>query len=335
KKQGIKPLVTLHHFTHPQWLEEEGQWLNPDTIDYFVSFVEKIVRAFGGLCNEYCTINEPNVFAMSSYIEGNFPPGNKNDIPGYLNVSKNMIIAHQRCYDAIHKIREELGFNDTSVGFAMHFTYLEPQADSKRAKICYNLMNYLFHTIFMKGFVDGEIAFPLGFSSKSDKKYCDHIGINYYTRHIIRPSNNPALFFGEYVINPDATDDMLTDLGWEIFPEGLYHIVKKCYEDYKLPIYITENGLADATDEKRSGYIYGHLEQLSKLIDEGVDVQRYYYWSTMDNFEWAEGYWPRFGLYAVDYDTQKRTLRKSGELYAKISQEKAFTDEMIKEYLNK
>ncbi len=333
KAKGIKPLITFHHFTHPQWLEEQCQWLNPETIDLFVNFVEKLVTAFGDLCNEYCTINEPNVFAMSSYIEGQFPPGGKSQIPAYLKASKHMIIAHKRCYESIHRIRKSLGFNDTSVGFAMHFTYLEPQSGSKRANICYKIMNYLFHTIFMKGFVDGILPLPLGFGGKSNKKYCDHIGINYYTRHIIKPSNNPAMFFGEYVINPDATSDMLTDMGWEIYPEGLYHIVKKAYTDYKLPIYITENGLADAKDEKRVNYIYEHLKVLSKLIQQGVDVKRYYYWSTMDNFEWAEGYWPRFGLYEVNYNTQERTLRKSGKFYAEICAKKAITDEMIKEYL--
>jgi beta-glucosidase len=123
------------------------------------------------------------------------------------------------------------------------------------------------------------------------------------------------------------------DLGWEIYPEGIYRISKHYYERFRVPIFITENGICDKHDRLRARYIYDHLYQIKRLIDEGVDVQRYYHWTLMDNFEWIEGLSGRFGLIEVDFDTQARKIRKSGEFYAEMSKNKGVSRGMIKKYL--
>lgn len=341
---GIKPLVTLHHFSHPQWFEELGQWTNPKAPEYFINYVTKLLNGIDGegmadLVADYCTINEPNVMAMSSFIEGIFPPGKTDDLGGYFKCTQNMIIAHLQAYELIHKIRKDKDHNDTNVGFAMHYTYLQAEKGSRRASFSVWAMNHVFHTIFEKGFVLGQSVFPLRFkhTTKAEKKldrYCDFIGVNYYTRHMVYPSNKLSMMFGEARADKNATDDLLNDMGWEIYPEGLRHVllgIKSRHSD--LPIYITENGIPDDTDDKRANYIYQHLKVVSEVVEQGVNVQRFYYWSTMDNLEWDFGFWPRFGLIEVDFETFERTIRKSGHFYGEICAEKAVTKEMIEKYL--
>ncbi len=333
-KAGIKPLVTLHHFSHPQWFEEKGQWTSDEAVRYFLRFVKVLVINLGDLISEYCTINEPNVMAMGSYLTGEFPPGKKDDLKSYFKVSKNFIIAHIKAYELIHKIRERKGFTDTKVGFAMHYTYLEADKKCPMTKHSVKAMNYLFHTIFEKGFFEGKASLPICFNIKRKyDSYCDFMGINYYTRHVIYPSKNIAMLFGEAEIDRTIPKGELSDLGWQIYPDGLYNVVKAAYEKYPMPVYITENGIADDADEKRVNYIYEHLKAVSNLIEDGVDVKRFYYWSTMDNLEWSHGYWPRFGLVEIDYENGKRTIRKSGRFYSEICKNKKVTNEMIEKYL--
>src|SRR5699024_5343597 len=136
--------------------------------------------------------------------------------------------------------------------------------------------------------------------------YCDFMGVNYYSRDIIRFSYNPLRLFGELTVKEDTE---VNDLVWEIYSEGLYCVCKKVYETYPFPIYIKENGISDHKDEQRGKFIFDHLQVIKQLIDEGVPVERYYHWSLIDNFEWELGLEPKFGLIEVDYDTQKRTIR--------------------------
>ncbi len=334
-KSGIKPLVTLHHFSHPQWFEEKGQWTNKDNIKYFVRFVQKVVSFLGHNVNEYCTINEPNVFAMDTFIDGKYPPGNKDNIVSYFKASKNLILAHLLSYKIIHKIRKEMGYKDTQVGIAMHLAYFEVKGENPLTKMSKELMDYSFHSLFLKGMVEGKLSLPLGLGYYPLGKdiYSDFLGINYYSRHLIHSSTNPAMLFGEVKVEDNLGDEKLNDLGWEIYPEGLFKVTKKVYDKYKLPIYITENGIPDAKDNKRAKFIYDHIKEIKRLLDNKVDIRRYYHWSLLDNLEWNDGYSPRFGLVEVDYNTQKRTIRKSARFYGEICKNKQVTKDMIDKYL--
>lgn len=333
-KAGIKPLITLHHFSHPQWFEEIGQWTNKNSVEYFLRFTKKMVYAIGDYVNEYCTINEPNVFVMDTFMDGKYPPGKKDDILSYFKASKNLIRAHLQAYKAIHEIRKDMGHNDTLVGIAMHLAYFEVNENKLLAKISKKLMDYSFHQLFLNGMIDGHLTPPIGLSYPQGKGiYCDFIGVNYYSRHLIFSSNNPAMLFGQIKVEDGLPNERKNDLGWEIYPEGLYKVVKKVYERYKLPIYITENGIADSVDNKRAKFIYDHIIEIKKLLDEGIDVKRYYHWSLLDNLEWNDGYSPRFGLIHVDYLNQKRTIRNSGHFYGELCKNKEVTNSMIEKYL--
>ncbi len=318
--KGIIPLVTLHHFSSPIWIQDIGGWKNKKTVDYFVRFVEKVVLALGNRVSEYCVINEPNVFVNDTYLEGKYPGGERNNVFSYFKASKNLIKAHVRVYDLIHTIREENKFlGETKVGVAHHFAHFELNTKNPLFKITKRFIDHSFHGLFLKGMIEGKLSFPF-FPKRLGKKkrYSDFIGVNYYTRSMITPSLDFTTLFGEVHYKENLEDSVRTDLDWEVFPRGLYHVIDRVYRKYKLPIYITENGIADKEDRLREDFIRKHLIEVNNLIDSGVDVKRYYYWSLLDNLEWDDGYGPRFGLVHVNYETQERTIRKSGRMYQEI-----------------
>lgn len=325
REKGIVPLVTLHHFSCPEWFQKKGGWLAPDAVDAFMRFVERAVEGLGDLVSEWCTINEPNVFANDTYMDGNYPPGHKDDIGSYFRASRALVIAHLRSYKAIHRIRKERGFDGkTMVGFAHHLAVFEPEGRHPLARFGCSLQDYLFHEIYFRGFVEGKLAFPLGSGRPEGRSpaehglFCDYIGINYYSRHLFRPSWKAAPFFAHPVVDPSVPAERLNDLGWEIYPEGLYRVSKKAWGRYRLPVMITENGICDAADAKRASFIVDHLAEVKRLLDDGVNLTRYFHWSFLDNLEWQDGYGPRFGLVEVDYGTMKRTVRPSARMYAEI-----------------
>jgi beta-glucosidase len=325
REKGIVPLVTLHHFSCPEWFQKKDGWLSPDAVDCFMRFVEYAVRELGDLVGEWCTINEPNVFANDTYVDAHYPGARNGDIGAYFRASRALIVAHLRTYKAIHRIRKERNFSgETKVGFAHHLAIFEPCDGHPLARFGCALQDYLFHEIYFRGFVEGRLVFPLGHGhpeGKSDAphgRFCDYIGINYYSRHLFRKSWKAAPLFAVPIVDPSVPPDRLNDLGWEIYPEGLYGMTKKTWERYRIPIMITENGICDASDDKRGKFIVDHLAQLARAIDEGAKVTRYFHWSFLDNLEWNEGYGPRFGLVEIDYTTMERKPRKSALAYAEI-----------------
>lgn len=332
KEAGITPLVTLHHFSHPLWFEDMGGWENPKSVEYFARFTHTVVENLGDLVQDWITINEPNVYAMGCYLTGEWPPGKKS-IPAYLRVLKNMIKGHILAYKEIHAIRRNRNFpGETKVGVANHIRVFDPEGN-KRARRAASRLEYLFHRMVIRGMVEGKISFPMGIGSCPLGKgfYMDFFGLNYYSRDIIAYKlKNPGMLFAELKTDPELPKN---DLGWDIYPEGLYRICKDYYHRYKVPIYITENGICDADDHQRPQYIYDHLEQVARLRAEGIPVERFYHWTLMDNFEWAEGESAPFGLIHCNFETQERTIRKSGEFYGEICKHKAVTPEMAEKFL--
>lgn len=329
-KNDIKPLVTLHHFSNPLWLEDQGGWLSEEVVGLFERFTEVVVNHIGDLVSEWITINEPNVYLAMGYVTGEWPPGEKNIIH-YFKGAKYMIFSHIKAYQKIHTLRQDRGFKDTLVGVANHMRVFDPQQGTAHEKLSCYLHDLLFQDLFIDGMVAGRLIPPVGTGYPLGKGYyMDFFGLNYYTRDIISATWNPAALFGKIEVKKGVPTN---DLGWEIYPEGIYRISKQYYERFRVPIFITENGICDKHDRLRARYIYDHLYQIKRLIDEGIDVQRYYHWTLMDNFEWIEGLSGRFGLIEVDFDTQARKIRKSGEFYAEMSKNKGVSRDMIKKYL--
>lgn len=328
QKRGIKPLVTLHHFVNPAWLVEIGGWEKPGVVDRFVRYVRYVVDGLADLVDEWVTINEPSIYVAQGYFYGVWPPGKKDTITGR-KVLKNMLHAHVQAYQVIHQIYKDKGLS-VKVGVAHHMRNFDPlkqknPLDRFAAGLTKRMNNYLVLELLLTG----RLLMPLGMGQPwGEGPFCDFIGLNYYSRDLVKFSLNPLNLFMKlftYSANPQ------NDLGWEIYPEGLYRLLKEVGR-HGLPIYITENGIADATDDQRSAFIIGHLQMVQKAREEGIPVERYYHWSTMDSFEWAEGLESRFGLVEVDYETLKRNPRQSGLMYGQICKEHQITENMIAKY---
>lgn len=331
-RNGIKPLLTIHHFSVPMWFQTKVGWHNPKSVEYFTRYVYKLIKSIGDLVAEYCTINEPNVLTLYSYITGVFPPGIKNNLCDYFKSSKHLIIAHLKSYKLIHSLRRQMGYTDTKIGFALNMPYL--QSKTPITFISKAVIEYLFLTAYEVGFVEGKLIPPFGTGYPMGKgRYCDFFGINYYTRFFVELSPNPSTLFTKVVIKKDLSYCERSDIGWEIYPKGIRYVVKDIGDKYDIPIYITENGIADAKDTRRAKFIYNHLLELSKSISQGYKVEEYYHWSLLDNFEWDQGYFPRYGLLAVCYENQKRTNRQSSKFYTRICKHKKVTKELINRYL--
>ena len=220
-----------------------------------------------------------------------------------------MARCHIAAYNLIHKMRSEKGYSDTEVSFANHMVYFVPKNRKNILhRFCTSFYEYLFHTMINNSFLIGKT--PLFMGKRLPKgRYYDFIGINYYTRRAI----------GFFTIN-DYEGERKSDLNWDVYPEGIRLISEDLYKKFGTKVYITENGVCDEEDTLREQYIKDHIKA---VVYDGSPVKRYYHWSLLDNFEWREGEKARFGLVHVDYDTQKRTVRKSAEFYKKIIAEKS------------
>ncbi|MHC1694367.1 MAG: glycoside hydrolase family 1 protein [Eubacteriales bacterium] len=316
---GIRPLVTIHHFSEPQWFMDKGGWAVHGNSEYFIRFAKLCVERFGDLVSDWVTFNEPNVYSTMGYFTGIFPPG-KRSLRLTLRVRSEMISCHVRLYSMIHEIRKEKGFEgQTKVGFAMHIRIFD--SFTTVGKIIARIVDYAFNTMFMEGMTCGKLCFPLPKRGCSCccGKYADFIGINYYTRNIVEFVLDPRSLFYRYIT--DMTLDK-NDLGWDIYPEGIYRVCRRYYDKYSLPIYITENGICDRHDNRREKYITDHLSMLARAIDDGIKIERYYYWTLYDNFEWLEGESAPFGLYKCDFNTMERIPRPSTSEYKRICRQK-------------
>lgn len=314
----IKPLLTLHHFTNPMWFEKIGAFSVAQSIPIFLRFTRKVIMALGDLVPEYITINEPNVYAVFGYFYGLWPPG-KRSLGLTLKVMANLAACHIRAYQMIHEMRKEMGYMDTKVSFAHHMRVFAP-ANPRNPwhRFWAGMLDKSFQDWLARACLNGKFTFPL---RRTDDirpgRYFDFLGINYYTRSTV---SGPA--------DDVRKDAPVNDLGWEIYPLGLVECAAGLADKYQAPIYITENGTCDDNDSFRSRYICEHLQVISQ---SDLPVERYYHWCFCDNFEWLEGESARFGLVHVDYASQKRTLKKSGEVYRRIIAEQKISEELLQE----
>ncbi|MBI2446597.1 MAG: glycoside hydrolase family 1 protein [Parcubacteria group bacterium] len=293
RARNIEPFVTLWHWTNPLWIRDIGGWENPKTIDFFLRYVGKIAQSLD--IKSWITINEPSVYAGASYLFGQFSPNVKSWTRSN-RVLKNLFEAHCKCYDFLH----EYYGNSIIVGLSHNLHYHRP----RRRK---NFLDWL--AVFFVNYIRDTRQIKLAKGKE------DFVGLNYYYLDVIQFVFGGGRFGIADVKNPNHWK---SDMGWEIFPEGIYHVLKDL-KKYNKPIYITENGIADTRDENRVKFIEEHLRWTVKAIQEGVDVRGYFYWSLLDNFEWDKGFWPRFGLVEIDYKTLERKPRLSSMVYAEIA----------------
>lgn len=284
KKRDIEPVVTLFHFTLPVWFVAQGGFEKRSNVKYFVRFADKIVRELGTNVRLVITLNEPEIYAYESYYTGNWPP-NVTSKWQLWRVMKNLAYAHNQAAKAIHGINRRY-----KVSIAKNSNYFYAGDNAWLSIKTAGIMQYLQDDYFLKKVV----------------KTCDFIGVNFYFSNRV---------YGYRIHNPE---ERVSDVGWDLSPADIQHALERLHEKYRLPITITENGIADALDEERKWWITQTLIGMQKAIDNGVHLDGYLHWSLLDNFEWDKGAWPRFGLAQVDYKTQQRTLRPSAIWFGKI-----------------
>lgn len=324
REKGIRPMLTLHHFSNPLWLEDMGGWENKHSAKIFLAFCEKVIDYLGDIVDDYITINEPNVYCLNGLFYGIWPPERKS-LSSFVKAFSNMTAAHIGAYEMIHKKRAKMGKKreETLVGFANHLRIFEPE--NKRNlfhRFSARFMEYMFQTAITEAMHTGKCRFPV-LRRKGVKrgKYYDFIGINYYSRSTVSG-----------IADGSKVDAYHNDLGWEIYHEGLIILANRLSNKYgrEYPVFVTENGTCDNTDSFRSRFIYDQLKLISETENR---IERYYHWSFTDNFEWREGETARFGIVHLDYETQKRTIKDSGRLYADIIKNKGVTDEAYEAFV--
>lgn len=309
KDRGLKVFLTLHHFTNPEWFAEAGGWEQKESVQLFVRFVQFVAKEYKGLVDFWITINEPVVYVTQGYLAGVWPPQKKSFIRAH-RAFFHMIAAHKKAYRAIHAVVDTKS-HQAKVGIAQNTISLYSYRK-------HSLVDYVFLQLV-------DWFWNHSFFSFS-KKCHDFIGINYYFHYRLQKAHIRSYkFFID--IRQERRD--ASDIGWEVYPPGILDVLLD-FSSYRLPLYITENGIATDNDHRRQRYIVGYLKEIYHAIRSGVPVKGYLYWSLIDNFEWEKGFASRFGLIAVDYKTLKRTVKQSGYLLAEIAKGNAITHDHLR-----
>ena len=275
---GIAPCVTFHHFTNPRWLADRGGWHADDVVDKFARFCEKSVAHLGDLISMGCTINEPNVVSMLGYLMERFPPGLR-DFGLYTKASENLRDAHAAAYDVIKARSRRLSrwASPSRCPTGGHRKAARPRWSGPRA----------MHEDFYLEAARGN----------------DYVGVQAYTRIRIGLDGLP--------MDADPDVPIIESMGYEYWPQSLEASIRHAIDVTGVPVYVTENGIGIDDDEIRVKFVTESLEGLARCLADGLDVRGYMYWSLLDNFEWAEGYTPLFGLVQVDRESFVRTPKPS------------------------
>jgi beta-glucosidase len=313
---GIEPVVTLHHFTHPQWFWARGGWENPDSVAAFRRYAAVVADALGARARIWVTLNEPIVFLLGGYIGGLIPPGHRS-FAAAARALEHLLRAH---IEAAAVLKERIP--GCHVGIAHNMLDFAPDRresalDRRLARAGERLYNLALLEAMATGRMDwsfpGEgrarIEVP-GFPASND-----FVGVNYYSRVHIRFRGVPGAV-GQFLYR-DPESRGLTDTGWEIHPQGFDRVLRQAGEAGR-PILVTENGIATQNDGLRRDFLREHALVLAHRLEAGAPIRGYFYWSLIDNFEWLEGFRPRFGLFEVDYATFARRRRPSADVFAEL-----------------
>jgi len=342
----IRPMATLYHWDLPQALQDKGGWASADTPKRFADYCFAVFDDLADAVPMWITINEPAVTAILGHMTGEMAPGHRDAREGLL-VAHHLLLAHGM---AVRAFRDSSGRKQATgvdasqpidgIGIALSINYQEPATDDERDVAATERMDGLWNRLYLDplfrghypeyvlawlgqaGVLPDALAKPRPEEMRTISQETDFLGINYYTR------NQAAWDPADHLLNASAVAPRLpvTDMGWEVYPEGLFKVLKRVSDDYtKIPLFITENGAAfddslppDGSvvdDSARIDYLSSHIDAARRACECGVNLQGYYVWSLMDNFEWAQGYSKRFGLVHVDLKTQRRTLKRSALWY--------------------
>jgi beta-glucosidase len=324
---GITPFPTLYHWDLPQTMQDLGGWTNRDVAEHFADYCTAVVDHLGDRVKRWMIFNEPWIFITLGYVLGIHAPGIRDTETALramhvVNVAQGLAV---RAVRATGKV--------DAVGSASSMTWASPASDSEEDRDAAERMHACSNIWCLEPALNGR--YPDAYFSRLDpsrlgiqpgdmeiiKVPLDFIGINLYSGAVFANDPNDENIGVRRIELPDLEQ---TDFGWDVFPEAIYHVIMRIWNDYHLPIYITENGCSYSDgpddqgivrDDRRTRFLRQYIGQVGRAISEGADVRGYYHWSSTDNFEWAEGYKQRFGLIHVDFATQKRTVKQSGYWY--------------------
>jgi beta-glucosidase len=283
RANNIEPFLTCWHWTIPLWLKEEGGLLADNIVEYFKRYVEFLVDNLGDDVKYWITINEPLVVATGGYLIGDWPPQKKDPFSFWKVAYRVLVDMHREAYLAVKDYDKDL-----QVSVAKHNGYIEAYNKNPSNKILANIYRYYSNFKYLD----------------QVKDYLDYIGLNYYFHNKVG------------ILGLKNEDEPLSDVGWWMDPKSIYYTLTELKDRYDLPIYITENGLADREDKYRHWWLDETVEGMREALEYGADLRGYMHWSLLDNFEWANGYWPRFGLV-----TRDREVKESGWHYEELIQE--------------
>ena len=323
--RDIEPMVTLHHFTNPIWFREKGDFDTDLAIDYFQRYTAIVVDRLGDLIPKWITINEPMVYFLNRYLDDHFPdPVERGWLAG-LRAVRHMLQAHAAAY---HTIKQ--AFPNVLVGTAKHIRPIHAWPPGNILDRWWaKRVSRFFNNLWLDSISTGRIRWPVGGGTiKHLGGSFDFVGINYYSRSLVRfPLPSKRLYETDLPPGSAGTEDGF----FELYPSGLFETIKSVLP-YRRPIYISENGLPDMSDRLRPAYILSHLREVWRAISFNYPVMGYYHWSLVDNFEWERGWTQRFGLIEVNPETQERTWRPSANLYSEICRGNCISSDMASRY---
>lgn len=333
---GITPMVTLYHWDLPGELQDRGGWANREIVNWFTEYASIMFERLGDRVKFWITLNEPWVVAHLGYFAGVHAPGMK-DMFAALKAVHHLLLAHASAVKAFR----DVGINDGKIGITVNLGPQHSATDEQLDREATQRWDAYLNRLFLDPIFLGEYpregvswfndAMPKVTNEDMAQIHTpiDFVGVNYYTRSVIKHDPNGDLLHARHV----RMDALHTEMGWEVYPQGLYETLSWVKVRYGSPvIYITENGAAfrdtvdpdgQVRDEQRVKYLHEHFIQAHRAIQDGVDLRGYFVWSLLDNFEWAYGYSKRFGIIYVDYATQRRIVKQSGRWYAQVIKQNA------------
>jgi beta-glucosidase len=341
---GITPCATLYHWDLPQALQDQGGWANRATAEAFAEYADVVVRHLGDRVKFWITHNEPFCAAMLGHQIGEHAPGIK-DWTTAIRAAHHLLLSHGLAMPVLRA-----GSPTAEIGITLNFSAAMPASDSQADREATRLYDGYFNRWFIDpvcgryypadmqaayafaGFLPEGMPWVQAGDMEIIATPIDFLGVNYYTRDLVRAGENGSL----PTTAPGDPPEQRTDMGWDIYPQGLYELLCRLHFGYKLPkLYITENGVSygdgpgadgQVHDERRIAYLRTHFAAAQRAIAAGVPLAGYFVWSLLDNFEWARGYTQRFGLVYVDYEDQRRIAKDSAHWYSRVIAENRVID---------
>ena len=293
-ENGLTAFATLYHFTVPSWFARRGGWLAPDAVDRFGQFVERVTARLGDRMPYVCTINEPQIVSLMAYGLGRFPPG-EHDMAKAFTANAVLMQAHRTATAVLRS-----GSGTPQIGTSLQLPVVEPLDPTSEGDVgmAAGLKRLLVDSHLEDLSKGGDVG--------------DFVGLQYYTRlRVDSTAPRPAA--------PPPAGAETTQVGWEVYPEGLGQVLRPLAA-VGLPVIITENGIATSDDSQRIRFLHSHLSELKRALDDGIDIRGYLHWTSFDNFEWSEGFYPTFGLIGIDRDDDlRRVVRPSAVAFGELA----------------